>query len=167
MRERKIFCWSDFKTLKFIRYAYNKNQNIFDFRKAKRKTLLLLRSEITPTYALLFFLFCFMFLLSFLSVHKRNAIICNHAEKQQQQQRQQMPNGRWPYNNLPFMQSGNSALTLPARGRGSRERGKQIADRFVSSFWRVLTVCVWWGSSTGGQGKARQGEKNVCQSRRQ
>lgn len=64
---------------------------MFDFRKAKRKTLLLLRSEITPTYALLFFVlfhvsssFFFRF-----SVHKRNAIICNHAEKQQQQQERQ------------------------------------------------------------------------------
>lgn len=35
------------------------------------------------------------------------------------------------------------------------ERGKQIADRFVSSFWRVLTVCVCGGSR---QGKARREE---------
>lgn len=34
------------------------------------------------------------------------------------------------------------------------ERGKQIADRFVSSFWRVLTVCVW--GEQARQGKARR-----------
>lgn len=39
------------------------------------------------------------------------------------------------------------------------ERGKQIADRFVSSFWRVLTVCVWGEQHRGSrQGKARREE---------
>lgn len=67
-----------------------------------------------------------------------------------------MPNGRWPYNNLPFMQSGNTAKRSGWR-RYREESGKQIADRFVSSFWMCVNL---WGRRSG-QGKARQGEKNM------
>lgn len=62
-----------------------------------------------------------------------------------------MPNGRWPYNNLPFMQSGNTAKRSGWR-RYRKESGKQIADRFVSSFWMCVNL---WGRRSG-QGKARR-----------
>lgn len=86
-------------------------------------------------------------------MHKRNAIICNHEEQQQQQQKKQMPNGRWPYNNLPFMQSGSTA-----KGRWrEREVGNRLQIVSLARFGCVLTC------GGGGQGKARQGKaRRIC-----
>lgn len=56
------------------------------------------------------------------------------------------------------MQSGNTAKRSGWR-RYREESGKQIADRFVSSFWMCVNL---WGRRSG-QGKARQGKaRRIC-----
>lgn len=66
-----------------------------------------------------------------------------------------MPNGRWPYNNLPFMQSGSTAKGQWVEEWREKEVGNRLQIVSLARFGCVLTC------GGGGQGKARQGEKNM------